>query len=508
MQVFRILLLSIHYSLSTIHSFAQQKVQVEINSADELSSAKRDGKDILLLKGHVAFRQADALMYCDSAYQLKETNSLIAFGHVHINQHDSVNLYSDRLDYDGNTRLAIMRDNVRLQEGLMTLRTNRLDYDMSNKISFFTDGGIMNDAENRLTSKRGYYHARTHDMYFSKNVVLVNPEYILKCDTLQYNTLSKKTFFHGPTTIVSKKDFLYCETGWYNTVKNTAEFGPNSYIKSDSEYLFGDSLYYDRKNSFGKAIGHVRMIDTSQKLLIEGGYSEDYGKSAKSFVTRNVMATLGLKTDSMYMTADTLKSGYDSSGKHRILWGFQHVKVYNKSFQAKCDTAIYSTVDSTVDMRIEPIMWFDKYQATAKRILIHTRNNKIYKADFLQKGFLIMPEDSLALRYSQVKGRDMYGYFKDNELYLVNVEGNGESIYYVRDDDKKYIGVNKIVSSNIHIGVKNRKIANISFVKSPDADLLPIPTLAPQEARLPGFKWRGDERPKSKEDLLIKSNEN
>ncbi len=492
-----------HFSFFTLLCIAQQKVQVEINRADELSSAKRDGRDILLLKGSVAFRQADVLMYCDSAYQFKETNSLTAYGHVHIIQNDSINLYGDKLDYDGNTRYAIVYNNVTLQEGKMTLKTDRLDYDMANKKAFYTNKGVMHDVENHLTSQRGYYYPRTHDMYFSQNVVLVNPSYILTADTLQYNTLSKKTFFHGPTNIVSKKDFLYCETGWYNTINNTAEFGPNSYMKTDSQYLFGDSLYYDRNKSFGKAIGHVRMIDSSEKMLIEGGYAEDYGKSSKTFVTQHVLATKGLQKDSMYLTADTLKSGYDSTGKYHILHAFQHVRIYNKQFQAKCDTAIYSFVDSTIDMRIDPIMWFDKYQATSKRILVHTKNNRVYKADFLQNAFLIMPEDTVNLRFSQVKGRDMYGHFKDNELNVVDVIGNGESIYYVKDESKKYIGVNKIVSSNIRIGVKDRKISTISFIKSPDADLLPVPTVGTQEGRLPGFKWRTSEKPKSKEDLLL-----
>ncbi|MCX6352915.1 MAG: hypothetical protein NTX03_13820 [Bacteroidetes bacterium] len=106
---------------------------------------------------------------------------------------------------------------------------------------------------------------------------------------------------------------------------------------------------------------------------------------------------------------------------------------------------------------------------------------------------MLTPED--AQRFSQVKGRDMKAFFVDNQLSQINVKGNGESIYYARDEKKAYVGVNKISSTDIKISVKDRKIDRINFIKEPDAILTPIKDASPMDFLLQGFKNRTSERP-------------
>jgi len=477
----------------------QQSSRIEIVHANDLHAQHINGEDIQRLKGNVMFRQNDVTMNCDSAILYSATDALNAFGHVFINQHDSVHLYGDLLDYNGKTKYAIIRENVKMIDKQMTLLTDRLDYDFAKKEAIYTTGGHITDAENKLTSKIGYYFSETRDMYFKKDVVLVNPQFVMKCDTLQYNIISRKAIFHGPTTITGDKNFIYCESGWYNTETNKAEFGKNAYMKSDNQLLYGDSLFYDRPRGFGKAINNVKIIDTTEKLIITGQYAEHLQKEKKTFITNQVFVTKGMKDDSLYMSSDTVRTLYDSSGKYRIIKGYYHAKVYNKQFQAVSDSMVYSGIDSTLDMRTKPVMWFGLYQALGKRILIHTKNNRIEKADMYLDAFLANEEDSI--RFSQIKGRDMFAYFRNNEMYKIDVNGNSEAMYYVRDDKKAYIGLNKITSSNIKIDVKDRKVNRINFIKDPDADLVPMKDVNPLEARLPGFIWHGKERPKSIEDI-------
>ena len=478
---------------------AQEGNPIEIIHADNLHAEHKNGEDIQRLKGSVVFKQNDVTMHCDSAILFTTQNLVNAFGHIDINQHDTLHLYSELLDYNGKTKYAIMRQNVKMTDRGMILLTDRLDYDFTAKESFYTTGGTITDAENKLTSKKGYYFSATRDMFFKGNVVLVNPQFVVRCDTLQYNIISKRAIFHGPTTITGEKDFIYCESGWYNTVTNKAEFGKNAYLKTGKQVLYSDSLYYDRKQAFGKGIKNIRIVDTSEHLLITGDYSEHYASLKKTFITRHVLVTKGMKTDSIYMVSDTLWAMYDSTGKYRILKGYYHAKVYNKQFQAVCDSLIYSAVDSTLDLRTIPAMWFDEYQVTGKRILIHTKKNKISRADVFLDAFMVSQEDSL--RYSQIKGRNMVGYFRDNELFRIDVDGNSEAMYYVRDEHKLFMGMNKIVSSDIKIDVKHCKISRINFIRDPDADMIPIKDVNPYEARLPGFKWLGNIRPKSREDI-------
>ena len=67
------------------------------------------------------------------------------------------------------------------------------------------------------------------------------------------------------------------------------------------------------------------------------------------------------------------------------------------------------------------------------------------------------------MKYNQIKGKDMVGFIDStNNLYRINVNGNGQSIYYP-EDDKDYIGTNKAESSNIVLYLEKNKIKRISF---------------------------------------------
>ena len=487
--------------------FAQSKIgtekkvtQIEILNSDVLSSKKTNGEELRKLKGNVRLKHESAIMDCDSAYLYSAKNTMEAFGNIHINQGDTINMYGKHLDYNGNTKYAVIKQDVKLTDKQMTLTTDRLDYDMDKKVAYYTNGAVMTDAENRLVSQRGYYHSDTKDMFFRKNVKLTNPQYVMTCDTLQYNIESRKAFFHGPTTILSEKDLIYCENGWYNTLNNTAQFGKKAYLKSNNQILYGDTMFYDRTKGFGRANSNIRVVDTAEHMLIEGQYAEHFQKLKKTFITDRVLVTKGFKTDSVYVTADTIYSIYDSTGKYRIIKGFHNSKVYNKQFQAKADSIIYSFVDSTMDLRFDPVFWLEPYQITAKRIKLVTKNNSIVRSEMYENSFITDPEDKNN-HYSQIKGKDMTGYFLKNELYHIDVRGNSESIYYVRDDKKAFIGMNKIESSDIRIQVKERKLKKINFVKEPDATLTPMKDINIKDAFLKGFKWREAEQPKSLDDL-------
>ena len=46
--------------------------------------------------------------------------------------------------------------------------------------------------------------------------------------------------------------------------------------------------------------------------------------------------------------------------------------------------------------------------------------------------------------FNQIKGRSLVGFFNNNQLVRIDIDGNGQAIYYPKEeDDNKLIGVNK-----------------------------------------------------------------
>src|SRR5262245_36873276 len=96
--------------------------KVEILGSDKLELLKiNDSTQLQILAGRVRLRQGKTLFYCDSGVLNNTTHIFEAFGHVHINDADTANAYSDYLRYLTDKRVAYMQKNVRLTDGKATL---------------------------------------------------------------------------------------------------------------------------------------------------------------------------------------------------------------------------------------------------------------------------------------------------------------------------------------------------------------------------------------------------
>lgn len=294
----------------------QTRSQIELRSSTRLTAGTKTG--IFYVKNPVFFH-ANATLSCDSAVLYKDRNYFEAFNNVHINQSDTINIYSDQLTYDGNTKDAHLSNNVKMIDRTSTLTTNILDYNLGTKYGSYSSGGkIVNRDGTTVTSKNGYYFGTTKDAYFRYNVVVVTPQSTIKSDTLRYNTFTNWTYFYGPTNIKGKDDNLYTENGAYNTRDDNAYFGKKNLYTQGTKSLKGDSLYYYGKRGYGKAVKNITFMDTSDQLLLRGQLGEYYKADERVVVTRNAYFGMGTKDsvelnnkkipDTLWLGADTLEA--------------------------------------------------------------------------------------------------------------------------------------------------------------------------------------------------------
>jgi lipopolysaccharide export system protein LptA len=280
---------SLFFILTSVTVWAQKKSVVNLISSKSSEGVKINGKDVIkVYKG--TFKQDYSIMRSDSAYFYAQDNAFDAFGNVNITQGDTLNIFSDKLNYNGNTKIAILTDNVKMVDKDATLTTNYLTYNTATRYGTYTSGGKLVNKDNTLTSKNGYYFASTRDAFFKYDVVLVTPDALIKTDTLRYNTGTRISYFYGPTNIYDtkdKKDTLYTENGLYNTVTEQAFFGKKNLYKSGTKRLKGDSLFYDKKIGFGRAVKHVVFTDSEQKTTLLGGLANYYKSEERTVVTQD-----------------------------------------------------------------------------------------------------------------------------------------------------------------------------------------------------------------------------
>ena len=485
----------------SISSFGQKGTRIRFLGADNGKPVVYNGKKLMLLTGNVRFKHKKTILRSDSAFLYEDENSLDAFGHVYINDNDSIHIYGDSLHYNGNTREARLNSNVILKDRKMTLTTDHMVYNVKTKVANYYGGGKIITEDNILESVYGYYYSRPQDFYYQKDVVLTNPQYIMESDTLRYNVPTEISYFSGPTWITSKENAIYCENGWYNTKSDISQYDKNAVLYSKSQSLTGDSLYYDRNIGFGQGINNVRFIDTAKNIILTGNYSEYYEHGGSSFFTDSTMATLiSDEGDSLFLHSDTLRITFDSAQNAEQMQCFQHTKFYRDDMQGKCDSLVYLFKDSVLQMFGEPILWGNKSQLSGKFIYLTIRNGNVDRM-YIDTNAFVMSEDTLG-NFNQVSGRDMVVYFKNNSLNRADVFGNSQTIYFVRDDDKKLVGVNLSTSSDLRVYLDTSGIKDIIYLHRPEASLNPLKKLSQRDIFLKGFKNHEAIRPKTKMEIF------
>jgi lipopolysaccharide assembly outer membrane protein LptD (OstA) len=485
------------------HSYAQGRLRIQIMPGAAEMRYSKNVSEAIRFTGNPVFFHDGAYLYCDSAWLMEESNTVDCFGKVRIKSSDTLNLYGNFLHYDGNTKLANLRDNVRLVDNQTTLTTDVMLFDRNTQIASYLTGGKIVNKDNTLTSQKGYYHTSTKEMYFKEDVVARNPDYKMNSDTLMYNTLSRITYFLGPTIIKGKDNYIYCENGEYNRVTNKSRFSINALLVDDNRRLTGDSLYYDRKNNYGKAVHHVVLTDTVQDVILKGNFGEYWRNKGVAYITDRALAILGDRTDTLFLHADTLKATFDTVKQEtRDLYAYYNARFYRKDMQGACDSLYYSFSDSTITMFHTPVLWSEKNQLTADTIRIFT-GNKTIKLLKLYNAAFIVNKDSIT-SFNQIRGKNMIGHFNNNKLVQIDVDGNAETIYYIREDNKNLIGINKAQGSRMHLYIDDNKIQRITYFDKPDGNMFPEKDMSADQRMLKGFQWLSERRPLSWPEIFKK----
>lgn len=473
--------------------WAQEK-QIEIINSNELmfDGSQSEAKKLI---GNVILKHENALMYCDSAYLVDKDNKFEAFGHVKIQQGDTMNLQSNHLLYEGKSKLAHADGNVILTRRNMTLKTERLDYNLSSQTADYYTGASMVNGLSQLKSKIGTYFNTSRTVLFRKGVVLVHPEYTIETDSLKYQTDDDIAWLFGFTQIVTKeKDTIQCYSGWYDTKNDRAKFWRKAVISSDGQKLYADSLIYNNKSGKGKGFGNIYFEDPKEHAALTGQYGEYHKKKNLAIISGNPIAIQLSEGDSVFTSADTLIYNGDSlsSGGKKIL-AFRHVNIYKSDLQGTADSLSYALSDSVIRMYGSPVLFHKENQLSADTIYMFQKNNKPDYLKLLQHSFICSKERGN--HFNQIKGQFIHAYFDSSALSRVRVFREGESIYYIKEDSLHYTGINQISCDSMDIFLENQKIKGIKFFVENKGVIHPIKNADPKKMRLRGFNWLPNRRP-------------
>lgn len=491
---------------------AQQPPPQQVNPNVQIIEIKNAGKWYKreffvpsILVDSVVFYHEGAYLYCDSAHLYEEENLFQAFDNVRMEQGDTIFVYGDYLHYDGNTQLARLRDNIRMEDRNVTLFTDSLNYDRLENLGYYFDGGLLVDEENELTSFWGQYDPESKYALFSDSVKLVNEDYTIFADTLKYNTDTKIADIVGPSRIVSDSGYIHTTSGWYNTTNDDAWLLNRSQVYSNdgTKILIGDTIFYNRSTGKGEVFGNMVLEDLAREATLKGNYGYYDEKTEYALTTDSAFAIEYSQGDSLFIHGDTLIMVTDST--YRDLKAFYNVRFYRSDIQGICDSMNYVSKDSVLYMNGSPVLWNRSNQILGDRINIHMNDSTVDK--MIVKDYALAIQDRMEdEQYNQLSGRDLTATFKDGALHHVLVEGNVVSYYHLLNEDSVIIGLNKTESAFLSMDIKDDKMEKIKIWSTSSASTHPLVMLGPEERKLTGFVWLDYLRPKFQMDIF-RSNE-
>lgn len=483
----------------TLTSFGQRK-KIKLLHADNTFKNEEKYPNAIVLLGNVFVEHEGFTLRCQQALLYPDVNIIQAIGEVFLNQGDTITQSSKYVDYNGNTQKAVSWGNVVIKDPQMTLTTDTLHFNRAEQHLYYRNKATIKDQTNTLKSTIGNYYLVDKKFQAVHKVEITSPNNRLVSNHLDYFTTTGRAYLFGPSTIYSKESTVYTEKGFHDTKSKISHAVKNSNIKYKDRDFKADSLYYNQLRGFISASKNLIITDSINKTIIKGGYGEYFEKKDSAYIVQKPVAIIVAENDSTYMHGE--KMMVIGKQNNRRIKAYHKVKIFKSDLQGKCDSVYSNQATGITKMLTKPILWSDGNQVTGDTIYLisDVKTSKLDSLRIINNAFVIQKDSS---GYNQIKGKNILGKFVENKLKKIRVNGNGEVINHLRNDDEELVGILKMKCSEIEFELGNNTINYIDFLRKPDGLTYP-PSKFPKEFKLfKGFLWRDQERPKTKDDIFV-----
>ena len=176
------------------------------------------------------------------------------------------------------------------------------------------------------------------------------------------------------------------------------------------------------------------------------------------------------------------------------------VRVFKSDMQARCDSLLYSDLDSLALLYLDPIVWNEgNRQYVSDSITVVVQNQRMRKASLQSNAFITIQEDSVS--FDQIRGTEMMAYF-DTATVLERFDalGGASAVFFLEENDA-LATVNKVESKMLSAYFEKGEIQRIYYFDNPHNDAYPTVQLPHDDRQMKGFRWDPDLRPTGGADI-------
>ena len=492
--------------------------------------------DVAELVGEVALDQGSKQLWTtDLTYHLGEQYGSYANGGVLVDK--DLQVSSKQGTYYADRQEAVFKDSVVVLHPKFNLAADSMKYLAPESKVIFTGPTNIYTPEAKIYCESGYYDLKNETAEFNQNAQYAGDQKKATADTIRYASSTGEitmvsnvyveendkriqgTYLRylentGETVILGEPAVYTDSTRtirspeiFYNEKTNQVSTKGSGEISDGDLLMKAEAFDFDQASGIGRAVGHVMWSDTAKDMGIradtvfyakESNYILAYGKDRSLFYTV-------IDGDTLYIASDTLNmisqvDSADLTDTIRLIKAYHDVRLLKSDMQGRADSLVFNDRDSLFMFFGDPVLWSDTTQFSADSIHMAIKNNQIDDVTLNQKAIIIT--SLYGVYYDQIKGKSIVAAFDSNAIQDMWVTGNAESIYYTRDDQSAFIGVNKTICSKMYFTFIDNEIHLLKYYGENSSQMMPMGEADHNSLRLEGFQWRDEERPLTLSDLL------
>lgn len=443
-------------------------------------------------------------------------------------------LTSEEGTYYGDTKDVYFKKNVHLTDPKYNIVTDSLLYNTQTQVvTFITTTHIVSKDGGDIYTSSGTYDLKNGKAFFGNRTIFKDSTRTYVADQSAFDEQSGIAQLEGNAVIRDSVNG-YTITGnqiFLNKKDNSflATRKPVLIFKgegNDSTFIAADTLFSGviEKNSNGKT--ELVQTDTLKKTMTvtadgtaltdsvttdENSMTNEQAPDSTPVLQQDSIArqlplpdttieTTPLNKNKKQLIKDTTIAVTKDS-TIRYFQAFHHVRIYNDSLQAVCDSLFYSSEDSVFRMYRDPFVFSNRSQITGDTIHLYTKNKKASRVYVFFNGIII--NELNKKMYNQIGGRTLNGYFKEGVLDYMRVKGSpAESIFYPQDEDSAYTGMNRCSGDVIDVYFVDKAVNKVKVVNDVNGIMYPLNQIPEDQKKLPRFTWQEARRPKNKLELF------
>ena len=484
-------------------------------------------------------------------YNTKDSVAVFKHGGA-MRDKDGQLIESDNGSYDSKTKIFRFDGNVNMFTDSVFVRTADLTYYSNDSRAVFEYGVDIWKNANMLSARRGEYDRQSEIFHFFDEVHGLTDKQEGWADTLHFNKLTQDIDLHGNVQVTddSRKVSGMGENIWYvdsldrltmsvdATLIAEVEDQNNKQKPKDTLYMAADRIV---RHAIQRCDLSEGLVSDSKKRLDDlnvdpvSAYRKKANEEAQKKAEeqeREIAESQGKRFPNAAQPALNDKTGKpgemkqpekteepdspetspapsDTLGTHEelkdtskisFIKAVGKVRVFKSDMQARCDSLLYSDLDSLARLYVDPVIWNEgNRQYVSDSITVVVENSKMRKASLMSNAFITIQEDSVS--FDQIRGTEMMAYFDTTTvLQRFDALGGATAVFFLEENDA-LATVNKVESKMLSAYFDKGELQRIYYFDNPHNDAYPTVQLPKDDRQMKGFRWDPDKRPAGMVDI-------